>query len=379
MRRQVLHALGLALAHPASALASQSADQPAFAAVTADQRLQFPRDHGAHPDFRIEWWYVTAWAHATRRGAAAEDIGIQITFFRVNTGWQRAHKSRFAARQLLFAHAALALSSEARLITAERAARLHEPFARAEQGDTRLTLDRWRFERHADDHYQIAIEDSRFSLALTLHARHAPLLQGEAGFSQKGPQPAQASYYYSRPHLALSGSLERRTGDARDPARQRLDSTSLKGQAWFDHEWSSELLDERAEGWDWVGLQLDDGSALMAFRIRSRHRDTLWSDANWVDAQHRRQLTPERARSVRFEPLRHWRSPRSGANWPVAMRIVIGERTLELRPLIDDQELNTQASTGITYWEGAVTVIESGQTIGRGYLELTGYAQALRI
>lgn len=379
MRRHVLHVLGLALTHPASVLASLGADQHGFAAVIPDPRLEFPRDHGAHPDFRIEWWYVTAWARAAQRDGHTEDIGIQITFFRVNTGWQRAHKSRFAARQLLFAHAALALPQEARLITTERAARMHQSLASAEQSDTRLMLDRWRFERHADDRYQIAIDDSRFSLTLTLKASHAPLLQGVAGFSQKGPQPAQASYYYSRPHLTLAGSLEYRSSNSRDPMRQRTGIAELQGQAWFDHEWSSELLDERAQGWDWVGLHFNDGSALMAFRIRSRHRDPLWSDANWVDAQHRRQLTDEDARSVRFEPMRHWRSPRSGANWPVAMRIMIGKRRLELQPLIDDQELNTQASTGITYWEGAVTVVESGQTIGRGYLELTGYAQALRI
>ncbi|MFM7568143.1 MAG: lipocalin family protein, partial [Betaproteobacteria bacterium] len=153
----------------------------------------------------------------------------------------------------------------------------------------------------------------------------------------------------------------------------------LKGPVWFDHEWSSELLDPEAQGWDWVGLHLNDGSALMAFRIRRRTGEDLWRTANWVNTAQEPLLSATQAESIRFETLRSWRSPRTSASWPVAQRLYIGGRTLELQPLFDDQELQTQGSTGVTYWEGAVTVHEANRVIGRGYLELTGYAQAMRI
>ena len=192
-----------------------------------------------------------------------------------------------------------------------------------------------------------------------------PLLQGEAGYSRKGSGERQASRYYSRPQLAVTGRI--RVGEAA--------ARPVSGRAWFDHEWSSEILDERTAGWDWTGLNLDDGGALMAFRLRNRDGTDTWRDATLRagrDGPVRTGLAPV------FEPLRHWRSSRSGARWPVQMRLQVAGRDLVLRPLFDDQELDARGSTGTTYWEGAVTAFEGEQRIGRGYLELTGYAGAIR-
>lgn len=379
MRRRLLQAVALSALTPSQALATTRAERADFAAVQPGVQLTFPHDHGAHPEFRIEWWYLTAWARAEIRPGHAEDIGLQITFFRINTGWQRSHRSRFAARELLFAHAALALPGQPRLIKAERAARTGTGQAEAAQGDTRLLLDRWLLERQSSDSYRAVIDDPRFGLSLMLRAERPPWLQGQSGWSQKGPRPIQASYYYSRPRLALEGTLELRDTSVLPRGGSLPSRRALRGLAWFDHEWSSALLDDAAEGWDWVGLHFDDGSSLMAFRIRAREGEPIWTDANWVDEHQRGLLTHDQARAVRFEPLRRWRSPRTGANWPVAMRVELAGRVLDLQPLLDDQELDTQASTGVTYWEGAVRVFESDRRVGEGYLELTGYAKALRI
>ncbi len=373
-RRQLLRALALAAgAAPLTASARSDSAAPRFASVTPGKRLSFPRDHGAHPDFRIEWWYLTGWMDASA-GEAGAPIGLQITFFRVATGWQGDHTSRFAAQQLMFAHAAIAVPGRGRLIKAERAARIGLGMAQADETDTALRIGNWQLIRDAADRYQARISDSALSISIDFQAQRPPLLQGEAGFSQKGPQPVQASYYYSRPWLAARGEIA-----WADPDRPRLTPRTVQGHAWFDHEWSSELLDAQAQGWDWVGLHLADGSALTAFQVRRADGRALWQYARWVDAEQREIRAQGDTAMVTFEPLRHWRSPRSGASWPVAQRLRVGNRVIELQPMFDDQELETRGSTGITYWEGAVTVTEAGRTIGRGYLELTGYAQAMRI
>ena len=152
---------------------------------------------------------------------------------------------------------------------------------------------------------------------------------------------------------------------------------AVTGQAWLDHEWSSEYLPEGAQGWDWIGVNLDDGSALMAFRMRGTDGPSLWSAATLRQVDGSAQVLPPDA--VAFEPLRHWRSPRTGIVYPVAWRVRIGPRRLTLQPLMDDQELDSARSTGAVYWEGAVRVTEDDREIGRGYLEMTGYGDKIRV
>ena len=346
---------------------------PAFAPVVPGYRMRFPDDHGAHPGFRTEWWYITGWldtgdaasagsAPGSAPGSDGSGIGVQITFFRSRTGHDPANPSRFAPTQLLLAHAALAYPPDGRLRHDQRAARMGFGAVQAATGDTRLALQGWELARDGDDRYRTRITARDFALDLVFQPGAAPRLQGDAGFSRKGPNPAQASYYYSRPQLGVSGEI--RLDGRRLPVRT--------GRAWLDHEWSSEVLDPQASGWDWVGLNLDDGSALMAFRIRTRSGATLWSHARWLTGE------PSAPTPV-FEALRRWRSPRSAAQYPVAMRVSVSGRQFELAPIFDDQEIDARASTGGFYWEGAVRVAEQGRPVGRGYLELTGYAAPLRL
>jgi predicted secreted hydrolase len=154
-------------------------------------------------------------------------------------------------------------------------------------------------------------------------------------------------------------------------------AATVRGTAWLDHEWSSEYLAPEARGWDWVGLNFDDGSALMAFRIRDSAGAAYWAGGALQDPGGTiRNFLPAQ---VRFVPLRRWRSPRTGIDYPVAFNVVAGDVDVTLEPLLDDQELDSRASVGTVYWEGAVRAFAGGREIGRGYLELTGYGSALKL
>jgi predicted secreted hydrolase len=152
---------------------------------------------------------------------------------------------------------------------------------------------------------------------------------------------------------------------------------AVTGTAWLDREWSTSYLAPGASGWDWMGINLDDGSALMAFRIRGKDGSTLWSHATLRDGAGR--LTQFAQQDIRFTPLRTWRSPHTDASYPVAIALDTGDIRWTLEPLQDDQELDSRASTGSVYWEGAVRVARDGKPAGRGYLELTGYVSPLKL
>lgn len=344
------------------------AAQPFFPTVVP-RPLIFPRDHGAHPDFRTEWWYVTGWLESP----TSDPLGFQITFFRFRTRHDPANPSRFAPHQLLFAHAALAQPRVGRLVHDQRAARLVRDGSTVAFSltDTDLMLAGWRLRRDAQGGYEAQVEAESFAVELRFTPTQPVLLQGEGGFSRKGPHPAQASYYYSLPHLDVTGVI-----------RQAGERLVVKGRGWLDHEWSSQILDRNAAGWDWLGINLDDGGALMAFRIRARSGDaSLWATARLrsADGSERSFAADE----VRFEPLETWPSPRTGTRYPVRGRLVLGQGNqallFEYVPLMSDQELDARRSTGAVYWEGAVTLLASGERCGRGYLELVGYQQPMRL
>ncbi|HYC43529.1 MAG TPA: carotenoid 1,2-hydratase [Noviherbaspirillum sp.] len=339
-----------------------SAAPPQLSTVVPGKSLTLPQDFGAHPDFRTEWWYVTGWVETPD----GKPLGFQITFFRSATDHDADNPSRFAPKQLIIAHAALSDPAVGKLLHEQKSAREGFGRAYARTGNTDITLDTWRFVREANGSYRASLPGRDFTLDLVLTPTQPPMLQGENGFSRKGPKPEQASYYYSEPQLKVEGAVTR-SGS----------TTRVNGTAWLDHEWSTTVLDPEAAGWDWIGANLDDGAALMVFRIRMKNGDVLWSHAALRDKSGRTtQFGPDQ---VEFTPVRTWRSPRTGASYPVAVKVRTGSMTWELEPLQDDQELDSRQSTGSVYWEGAVTLRRDGQRVGRGYLELTGYVKPLKL
>jgi predicted secreted hydrolase len=356
-RRAFLATLGLLAARPAWAA------EVAYPAVKPGYAMAFPRDHGAHPEFRTEWWYVTGWLKAARD----EELGFQVTFFRTRTPYAGDNPSAFAPRQVMLAHAALADPKQGRLRHDQRAARSALGVAGAATDTTRVWIDAWRLELEGQ-RYRAVIPARDFGLDLAFDAILPPLLQGDRGLSRKGRGETEASYYYSRPGLAVSGTIERGAGAER-----------VTGQAWLDHEWSSEYLAAGASGWDWVGINLDDGGALMAFRMRGKDGSVLYAGGKLMRADGSSEaFGPD---DVEFSPLRRWRSPRSGTEYPVALRVRAGKATYRVEPLFDDQELDSRASTATIYWEGAVRVTAEGggAASGKGYLELTGYWKPMRL
>lgn len=342
------------------------AQAPRLSPVVPGKVLEFPRDFGAHPDFRTEWWYATGWLQTPD----GKPLGFQITFFRSATDHDVRNPSAFAPQQLIIAHAAISDPQVGRLLHAENSAREGFGLAYAKQGNTDIKLDGWTMVRDERGHYRVQAPAREFALDLTLVPTQPVLLQGQNGYSRKGPQPEQSSYYYSEPHLQVSGTVTRQG-----------QPVAVTGSAWLDHEWSTTVLDERALGWDWIGINLDGGAALTAFRIRGKDGSQLWAYASVRDAQGR--LTQYAPEQVKFIPHRSWRSPRTQAEYPVELSVEVsddtGTTTWRLVPLQDDQELDSRASTGAVYWEGAVTVQRNGKDAGRGYLEMTGYVSALKL
>ena len=355
-RRTVLHAAA------ASALALPTARAEPAA-------RDFPRDFGAHPPSRIEWWYATGWLAPA--GAGAPRWGFQVTFFRARTGIDAQQPSRFAAHELVFAHAAVTDLEARRLRHDQRIARSGFGVAQALTGDTAVKLRDWTLLREAagaGSRYRTRIESATgFGFELALQATQPVLLQGVAGRSQKGPDAAQFSRYYSQPQLAVQGTL-------------RLDGRpgAVAGRAWLDHEWSDTLLDPQAVGWDWIGINLDDGSALTAFRLRRADGSALYAGGSQRGANGRlRNFGPA---EVEFTPGRRWTSAATRAVYPVEWQVTTPAGRYTVRALLDDQELDSRQSTGAVYWEGLSELLDArGARVGLGYLEMTGYAARLRL
>lgn len=370
LRRALLLAGATGCALPA--LGTPASGTPASGAPTVLPRraLTFPRDHGAHPEFRTEWWYVTGHARAGS-GAQTREFGFQVTFFRSRVDAAQGMASAFAAKQLLFAHAAVTDVQGRQLWHDQRIARAGFGVAEAKTADGGLKLRDWSLERatSATDAaaWQATVPGRDFSLDLRFEPTQALLLQGDQGLSRKGPEPAQASYYYSLPQLAASGRL---TAQGR--------SAEISGQAWLDHEWSESLLHPEAVGWDWIGMNLFDGSALTAFRLRGKAGQTLWDGGSFRAGSG--SLYVFSRGEVSFSPQRLWKSPLSQASYPVEWIVRTPADFYTVRPLLDNQELDSRASTGALYWEGLCDLFDSSnRRVGRGYLEMTGYAQPLRL
>lgn len=390
-RRQVVGMLGTlgstgaaALALPAGAQppvvpAADPALAPGLDAVTGQvlrgRRLKFPRDHGAHTGTRVEWWYLTG--QLAPEGQAAPSHGFQVTFFRFATGlWPVSPASppetggRFAPRHLLFAHAAVTDLAAGRHVHDQRLQRWNgvdeTPGGHASRTDTALVLGRWLLRRDAATgryHTRIHSLGAGLTLDLLLTPTQPLLLQGDEGFSRKGPLEHQASHYYSLPHLAARGTVG---------------GQALAGRAWLDHEWSNALMPPDAVGWDWAGLHLADGGSLTLFRLRRADGSAVWAGGSWRPAGGAVQTFA--ATQVQWQVGRLWTSPHTGARYPVDWTLHTPLGRLRLRALLDSQELDSRASTGTVYWEGLSELLDtSGRQIGVGYLEMTGYSGKLRV
>ena len=303
--------------------------------------LAFPRDRGAHADFRTEWWYITG--QATTAGSDPRTFGFQLTFFRSRLAETAAMTSKFAAKQLIFAHAAVTDVRGKKLWHDQRIARQGFDIASASEKDMAITLRDWTLKADGSS-YTASLPATDFALSLEFKETQGVLLQGNKGLSRKGPDEKQASYYYSQPQLATRGSLQ-----------IKGENFAVTGKAWLDHEWSQELLHPSAVGWDWIGMNLDDGSALTAFRLRDKDGDAVWEGGSFRSAAGELRVFSQS--EVSFKAVRSWKSPLTQTTYPVEWRV------------------STPA-----YWEGLSELTDNkNQRVGGGYLEMTGYGQPLKL
>ncbi|MFP4184040.1 MAG: lipocalin-like domain-containing protein [Halorhodospira sp.] len=342
---------------------SGEAEAEGYARALGPRAFLFPWDHGAHPAYRHEWWYTTG----NLESEDGRHFGFQVTFFRIALAPSAAARpSAWATRQLWMAHFTVTDTQGERFYHFERFARGALGLAGAEADPFRVWLEDWALEGEPGagmDQLQATLEAEGVGLDLSLAARKPLILQGDRGYSRKGAEPGNASYYYSLPRLAVEGRVVLPDGAHR-----------VTGSAWIDREWGSSALSEGQAGWDWFSLQLEDGSELMVYHLRQADgRSDPHSAGTWIDASGRkRSLDPE---DFELEVLECWRSPDGGARYPIRWRVRYPAEglDLELRPTLADQELRG----GFRYWEGAVR--GEGRRQGApvravGYVEMTGYA-----
>ena len=328
-----------------------------------DYRLQFPSDHASHPEYRIEWWYYTG----NLADSSLRRFGFQLTFFRAGVRARPENPSRWAVRDLFMAHLALSDLATGRFHFAERLNRAGPGWAGASTETYRVWNESWEAGLDSDGRHRLRARDGDFGIDLVLEPGRQPLLHGQAGLSQKGAQEGNASHYYSLTRMPTRGSI-------------RVDGREFEiaGLSWMDHEFGTSFLEPEQIGWDWFALQLDSGQDLMVFQLRRSdgRRDPNSSGTLLDDSGKPRALGRS---DFSLEPVRTWRSPHSGASYPIQWRLSLPRQGLSLTVTAaqPDQELRTRWSTGVTYWEGAVVVTGTrgaDPVSGRGYLEMTGYA-----
>lgn len=331
-----------------------------FARAQAEREFQFPADHGPHPDFRNEWWYVTG----NLQTPQGRRFGFHFTIFRFALAPEpRGGDSAWATRQAYMAHFAVTDAENGRTYAAERFSRGAAGLAGAQTQPFAVWLEDWRLQAEGDPFpWQLRVKEETVGLALSLAPRKPPVLQGQAGLSQKGPELGNASYYYSLPRLAAAGEL--RLGE---------EVFEVSGSAWLDREWGTSALGPDLAGWDWFALQLDNGAELMLYQLRRKDgTSSPFSAGTYVPPQGPpRRLTAE---DFRLQVLERWTSPATGVSYPTRWRLTIPELNAQLAvaPVIADQELDLS----VRYWEGAVDVdgrMAGAEVGGVGYMELTGY------
>jgi predicted secreted hydrolase len=348
------------------AAAMGAGDESGFARAEAPRDLVFPADHGPHPDFRTEWWYFTGNV-GTRDG---RHFGFQLTFFRVGLapgdGLGESRRSAWAAGQVYLAHFALTDTAGRTFRAWSRSERAALGLAGARPEPLRVWVDHWSVEAEgaAGLSMRLRASEPEAAIDLVLYALKPLTLQGERGWSRKGPEPGNASFYYSFTRMAAKGSI--RVGAATFP---------VSGLAWMDREWSTSALGPELAGWDWFALHLDDGRDVMVYQLRRRDGTPDPLSAGVVVGADGRSQSLARE-DFRIEVLDEWRSPASRVRYPSRWRLTLHRDalTLDLTPRLPDQELLLTTR----YWEGAVAVESAGgepRIAGRGYVELVGYGE----
>jgi len=333
-------------------------DTAGYLRADRPREFRFPEDHGPHPGFRNEWWYITG----NLDGDAGRRFGFQITFFRVAlTPELPDSPSAWATDHVWMGHFALTDTGTGQHHAFERFARGAASLAGAQLDPFRVWLEDWQLLSVDGDEFpwRLSLEEQGIGLELEFMNLKPPVLQGDGGLSQKGAGEGNASYYYSMTRLDTHGQV-----------RMNGETLEVTGQAWLDREWSTSALADDQAGWDWFSLQLDEGRELMYYQMRRQDGSAdPYSKGLWVNVDGVSRLV--RREEVELEPLRYWRSSHTGIRYPVAwrLRLLPEGRELEVSAVQEAQEMRLT----VRYWEGAVDVYEDGQYVGRGYVELTGY------
>jgi predicted secreted hydrolase len=335
-----------------------------FARATEPRELRFPADHGGHPTFQTEWWYLTG----NLAGADGRHFGFELTFFRYAVAAATSTPeaaSAWRANQIWMAHFAITDTKEQRFLTAERLSRQALGLAGVTTEPLRVWVEDWSLEG-GDAAGRLALRaeahDENIDLALELTATQPPVAHGAAGLSRKGATVGNASYYYSIPQLEAGGSVGVEGA-----------TFTVTGTAWLDREWGTSSLEAGLIGWDWFALHISDGASLMFYRFRTENGESSpYSGGSYVSpAGVRTELS---AGDVALTPLDHWTSRTTGTRYPTAWRLLLASQGLELeiRPYLQQQEVDLS----VRYWEGAVHADgrgEQGRVTAQGYLELAGY------
>jgi predicted secreted hydrolase len=338
------------------------AQQVSWKQALPGYRFRFPRDHASHPDYKIEWWYYTG-------NLLTEDgrrFGYQITFFRIGVDAKPANPSRWAVRDLFMTHLAVTDIDGGRYQFTERINRAGVGWAGASEDVYRVWNEDWEARLDESGCHRLRAVASGLGIDLRLEPGKQPVIHGEQGISQKGSQPGNASHYYSLTRMPTRGVLQAESKEWK-----------VTGLSWMDHEFGTSFLEKEQVGWDWFSLQMEDGTELMLFQLRrpDGSRDSH-SSGTLIDLSGT--AVPLHAEEFGLAAGERWQSPKSGAFYPLSWKITVPREGLDLdvRAAIADQELRTEQSTGVTYWEGAIVVdgVRQGRRVqGRGYLEMTGY------
>ena len=351
--------------YPGSSLVAEIETPVGFQRAEGPRDWDFSKDFGPHPDYQTEWWYYTG----NLEGEKGERFGYQLTIFRraVLPDIDRVEReSAWATEQIYMGHFALSDLSTGEHYAFERFVRGAAGLAGAQAEPYQVWLENWGIEQISESQYRLTAKQDEIALDLLLEDLKGPILHGDRGYSQKGPEKGNASHYYSQTRLESSGTLQTPNG-----------SYQVSGLSWKDHEFSTSALSAGQVGWDWFSIQLVDGSELMVFQIRrSDGSIDPFSSGTWISPNGEVILLERKDFEIQVEDS--WHSPNSGAEYPSKwiLNIPLLDLNLAVSPLLADQELNISYN----YWEGAVDVdgtAKGASTSGSGYVEMTGYASSI--